>query len=223
MILSCPSCGTRYLVPDSAIGPIGRQVRCAACRHSWFEEAPLPGPTMESAPAFVPPPASAAPRRTFDDAAAPASAYPAPTPFRPRRNPARRQMIIALASAALLLATCAGLIAFGRPLLARLGGAGRPTPLVVTLVGAPQRRPMATGNELFALTGRVANPTAYPQPVPDVRAELVDAQGRVVYGWTIPAPADRLEPKTGVIFHSAEVDVPQGARTLNLTFASATR
>ncbi|MBU6206820.1 MAG: hypothetical protein KGQ42_03965, partial [Alphaproteobacteria bacterium] len=27
----------KYLVPDSAIGSAGRQVRCAACGHSWFE------------------------------------------------------------------------------------------------------------------------------------------------------------------------------------------
>ncbi len=224
MILSCPSCGTRYLVPDSAIGPTGRQVRCAACRHSWYEEAPLPGPAMDPAPRFAAPPPSAAPRRAADDDARP-PAYPVPAPFRPRRNPARTQTIAAAASAALLLAACVALIAFGRPLLGRLGlaGAGGPTPLVVTLVGAPQRRPMATGNELLAVTGRVANPTAYPQPVPDIRAELVDAQGRVVYGWTIPAPVDRLAPGRGVTFHSAEVDVPQGARTLNLTFAIATR
>ena len=45
MILTCPNCGTQYVVKDGAIPPEGRQVRCAACKHSWHqdpeEEAPL--------------------------------------------------------------------------------------------------------------------------------------------------------------------------------------
>lgn len=37
MILTCPNCDTQYVVKDGAIPPEGRQVRCAACKHSWHQ------------------------------------------------------------------------------------------------------------------------------------------------------------------------------------------
>lgn len=65
MIISCPACATRYVVPDSAIGVEGRTVRCAKCRHSWFQEGSSPAPQHDKeaaqAPPASPPPAAAPP------------------------------------------------------------------------------------------------------------------------------------------------------------------
>jgi predicted Zn finger-like uncharacterized protein len=47
MILTCPNCGTQYVVKDGAIPPGGRQVRCASCKHSWHQEAEPAGATDE--------------------------------------------------------------------------------------------------------------------------------------------------------------------------------
>ena len=45
MILTCPACGTQYVVKDGAIPATGRKVRCAACRHSWHQDPePIEGP-----------------------------------------------------------------------------------------------------------------------------------------------------------------------------------
>lgn len=66
MIIACPACATRYVVPDSAIGVDGRTVRCAKCRHSWFQDgpavaAPLPPDPAQPAPPPPPPPVVAEP------------------------------------------------------------------------------------------------------------------------------------------------------------------
>jgi predicted Zn finger-like uncharacterized protein len=43
MILTCPNCGTQYAVKDGAIPEHGRQVRCAACKHSWHQDPEAQG------------------------------------------------------------------------------------------------------------------------------------------------------------------------------------
>ena len=56
MIIQCPACATRYVVPDTAIGVEGRTVRCAKCRHSWFQDGPELELTETAAPADEGPP-----------------------------------------------------------------------------------------------------------------------------------------------------------------------
>jgi len=98
MIIACPACATRYAVPDGAIGVDGRTVRCAKCRHSWFQEGPAlveamaeafraaepvapapapeaPAPVAEPTPA--PPPQAAPAFRSVDDMPPPPPVAPA--------------------------------------------------------------------------------------------------------------------------------------------------
>jgi predicted Zn finger-like uncharacterized protein len=224
MILVCPECRTRYVVPDSAIGIDGRQVRCASCKHSWFQEGPEPviAPAAETFDPPLPAPPEVPPvsveYREY-------SAFDHGPPFRPRRNPARRWTIAAMIAGLLLIGAIGAIQYFGTPgfaadIAGRLG-------LPIAQADVPlrfadysvDRRDLDSGNELFAINGRVLNPTDRAQRVPDIIAELRDAQGRLVYSWTIAPQRRTLGPRAELEFNTAKLDVPSNARELNLSFS----
>ena len=141
-------------------------------------------------------------------------------PFRPRRNPAKMWTIAAVTAAVLMLIATAAILWFGVPRLGSdLGLQRNASPL--TLTGAIERSPLASGNELLTHTGRITNPSDQVQRVPQIRAELRDANKRPVYAWSISPPVSELQPHQSATFNSAEVDVPLGARDLHLSFGPA--
>lgn len=96
MIIACPACSTRYVVPDSSIGVDGRTVRCAKCKHSWYQD----GPTLErpvevptTSPRATTPPAPP-PRPHFTEVVPAASAQDAmaASPPEPRPSPPKREV-----------------------------------------------------------------------------------------------------------------------------------
>jgi predicted Zn finger-like uncharacterized protein len=291
MILTCPACDTRYVVKDGSIPPAGRQVRCAACKHSWHQdpevaeaavETPLElNPALEDAadpaaihPDFatevaqppeaegagesVPEPAPiggapssyvAPPAAMLDDAvdfsaehddAVVAAASEAGVAdavwdgsadsdddFRPYagsdtdEKPGRRWPLAVL-GLIVLIGALAAAFWFLAPVewRQRAGIAGpEETPLLLQ-VRTSDRQTLASGNELFAVSGRVINPTSRSQPVPPLQAELRDASGKLIYSWTIAPPARTLPPGASASFNSAEVNVPEGADQLTVTLGA---
>lgn len=223
MILECPACQARYTVPDNAIGPNGRTVRCAKCGNSWREE-----------PRAVDEPVAEPVAVADQDTTAAVEAVPvAEDSFNhhdavdeePPLARDRKRWPIILGLAALFAVLLVGaVLALGPDQLRQRFGsvAGGPSvSLLLEVPRKPERRTLASGNELFALTGRIVNPTRERQAVPDIQAELQDAQGRVVYNWIITPPQRTLGPGGTAQFDAAVYDVPKGARELKLSFVGS--
>ncbi|WP_033922620.1 MJ0042-type zinc finger domain-containing protein [Sphingomonas sp. 37zxx] len=244
MILECTQCRTRYLVPDSSIGGDGRTVRCAKCKHSWFQPptvmnlAPKPAPVAEvpvdPAPAAAPQPEPVAPVAAAPATPAPIYSYVDPDidkphfdafahkpPFQPRRNPARRWTAAAVVAGCSMLLGIGAIVYSGAPGIAAqlglpIGAAETPLRFVDRSI---ERRYLSSGNELFVVSGRVNNPSNAAQRVPDIRAELRDPQDRIVYSWTITPELRTLAPNSGLAFSSGKLDVPANSKRLELSFA----
>lgn len=90
MILTCPACAKRYLIADTAIGPTGRSVHCAACGHRWHQAPPeAEAPAEPAAAPAAETPAPPAPAAEAPVAAPPAAEAIAPPPPPPSwRQPA---------------------------------------------------------------------------------------------------------------------------------------
>lgn len=250
MILNCPACRTRYLVPDSAIGPNGRSVRCASCRHSWFQDAAIPEkepvetgasgwaqpvsepepvpdrdwpPTSPASPvtrSAPPPPISVTPGYP-----AGASSFAHEPPFKPRRNPAKLWTMAAIAFAVLVLSAGAALYVYGPPqwISDYEFAAVEETPLLIELSQKQDRRTLPDGTEYFAASGTIINPTRSDQTVPPMLVILRDAGGRIVYSWKMKAPAPSLAPGAKINFNEAKLDVPRGASQLEVGWADDSR
>ena len=250
MILNCPACKTRYLVPDSAIGPNGRSVRCASCRHSWFQEAAIPEKELIEATASPQAEAVAKPEPAADHDWAPASpaspvmqsAPPPPMsaspdygasessfahepPFRPRRNPAKLWTMAAIAFAALVIAAGGALYYFGAPqwMSGYQFASIDETPLLIELSQKQDRRTLPDGTEYFAASGTIINPTTTDQDVPPMLVILRDAGGRIVYSWKMNPPEKSLAPGAKINFNEAKLDVPRGASQLEVGWADQSR
>ena len=238
MILSCPSCKTRYIVPDSAIGPTGRRVRCANCRFSWVQDPPAldldtaPSPEESARELPVPPPTVPAPRaqepapppswtrqeNEADAAPEPEAIEERERPRRPRRNRARLWTILAVIFALLMVGAVVALQVFGLPEFVQRIGLPVQNASALTVTGNVERSRLESGQDLLILRGEITNTSDETQRVPQIRAELRDGQNNVVHSWTIAPPVQSLGPRETRRFDSAERDVPAGGRQLTLSF-----
>jgi len=234
MILTCPSCDTRYSVDGSKFPVAGRTVRCAKCGNSWHQMGEMPesepGPiapeaTSESAPevpVFEPEPAS--PMRSFTPPLVTVAEPVTRTPLGPK--------IAVVAGWAGLIAAIL-LIGYAavhyRQHIASIwpqsAGVYSSLGLPVNASGidfrqVDYRRETEDGQVVLAVSGVIVNTGGRELPVPQtVRVTLSDVSNHELYHWNFKPTAQVLKPGQSVPFMTRLASPPAAARHLEVRFA----
>jgi predicted Zn finger-like uncharacterized protein len=222
LILTCPACGKRYLVPSSALGSAGRRVRCAACGETWFQEAQ---------------PQDAESRQTFDDLVInPPPEDIEPPPLRPgsnlpalRRRPEKRKLPIGWILLGLfIVAVLAGGVLARGPIVAQWPPAARLYEMVGLPVPVPgaglvlhdvaTERMSQGGVPVLVVTGTIANPTQEVKNLPKLRVSLRDGRRQEIQSWVFSADTGKLVPGEFVKFGTEFANPSTEAVDLTLTF-----
>jgi predicted Zn finger-like uncharacterized protein len=74
------------------------------------------------------------------------------------------------------------------------------------------------GDRVLPITGTITNPTGGIVPLPRMTGRLLDAEGREVFSWSFPAPADQLTSGQTVTFETVAEKIPANAVNLNIAF-----
>jgi predicted Zn finger-like uncharacterized protein len=240
MIIACPACATRYAVPDNAIGFEGRTVRCAKCRHSWFQAGPEleqmsvemaqvhyapvaqaapPAPPSYATPSYAAPPPPPPPAHEQQDESADGSFDDAPSsfahrvPFRPRRNPAKLWMTGAITFAVATLGAMGLVAQFGLPdwLPWQTPSLSEPD---LQLNFPPKKQevvPLPGGKSYFNISGSITNTGKTRRSLPGILILLRDKQNRIVYSAEAAPPKAILAPGESVPINAALVGAPKSA------------
>ena len=228
MIVTCPSCSTRYLVDPAAIGHDGRRVKCARCGHIWRESAvePVPTPPAEPQPVLVGPAATQAAARP----SVPGHITNLPVVITPRR---REAPAVGLALAVLLIGGLAGVGYFARDQIVRFWP---PAIRLYDTLGVPVVQPMETGalgrglvlqdlevrrvagmgTEQVVVTGRVENRALVTRPVPPIEVRLLNGARTVVARMPLVVTTESLAPDQSVQVAATVETVPDAATRLEI-------
>ncbi|WP_372396057.1 DUF3426 domain-containing protein [Azospirillum sp. HJ39] len=222
MIVSCPTCSTRYTLSDESLGPDGRKVRCARCGHTWWQmpEGPGPDAVVADAPTEIRPAKSAA-----KSAGKPAAK--GKSPKAPRAKPARGTVIGFALLAALLAGTAAGAY-LGRDAIVKRWPA---TALLYETAGLPVEPPgfglelrnirseqkLEGGAAVLLLDGEVANTSDVERMVPPLRAITLGPDRKPLQSWTMEPSAATLAPGAVATFHHSQPG-PGALTEVTITF-----
>ena len=229
MILTCPSCGTRYRAESASFAPPGRNVRCAKCGHVWFHAVAEP---EAATPATTFGPAPTEPERAPTLGAIVTerkAAAPEPRRMEAEEEPrgSRLLPVLGIILILLLLAAIGWTAVQYRQTIVRLwpaserayGAIGLPVNLTgIAIRNVNLRQQVEDGMPILFVSGTVVNVSNRDQPVPQLRAILFDDSKRELYRWTFDAGIPTLPAGASRDFRVPLQNPPPDAREVNVSF-----
>jgi predicted Zn finger-like uncharacterized protein len=219
MILTCPSCSSRYHVDASAFAKKPRKVRCANCGHRWKAKPPVDEP--RSADIELAPP-STRPREQIKAAAAKAPRRPAATARKKSASPVG--WLLGAGVVVLLLVSA---------VIGRNGIVGKfpATAALYQAVGLSVEQDFGLefadvtvdwqregGAFVLVVEGEIVNLSKASQVIPPVRMAILDGEGRELQHEYFEVGESKLGAGNRINFSGRMVDPADLGENFRLTF-----
>ena len=224
MILECPSCHARYMVPIGLFALGGRQVRCARCKRQWmatlpnnvdvFASAPAspPSPTPHSLPPGVVERGGAALHAAMDVASDLAATVSHNLPAVITDGTLKRKIAKFAGFGLLALVLVAWPIWDRDPIVKvfpSLRGFYEALGLYIQHSGkglvfneVKSEIKYDSGVMRLYVDGVIHNTTTEAQLIPDIKARALGPDQRIIQSWWVSAPAANVAAESDVPFHT---------------------
>lgn len=192
MQIQCEKCGSKYLVPDHAIGAQGRTVRCANCQHNWFVAPPA---AAQAAPVEMPKEAPREPKPVPRGSNLPVIKHP-PVPAGIKAGAG----VLAAVAAALAL------FVFKPALYGYPPSAGLALAEVNMLSRLDDKHP-ENRHPIYEISGKILNTAEETLEVPVLRITLTDKEGTPLQYWDFSEKGRTLEGGKNIPFTTGPLDI----------------
>ena len=222
MIIACPQCFTRYNVPATSLGSVGRMVKCKNCGNKWHQAPPAQEPEQPK-PATTSQSAEAAPSAPTQE-----KAPIAPLPQKQSEHQSRQDTAgsvpalhtpggqktlplwvgMAMGAGLTLLVIGLGIVlkdplAKAVPAMASIFSAEDPTKRLEAnnadtqglVVENIQRDIIEEGGfTTYVIAGEVVNTNMAQTKVPNLKVSLLDERGNLIDQWRVQPQQHTLSP-----------------------------
>lgn len=239
MILTCPECTTRFLLPSHALEPDGRRVKCSGCGEVWFQE-----PESEEVEENIDSEEQEEEQElgeeeggiSIDDIPEAVKPVPEDSSESVVQDDEERQEITVgalggyIAAGGMFVVILAGLLLMNGPVMERwpasssfykVFGFTMPVPgegLVFDKVTAGASKEGGSQKETIALEGQIINLTNESQVVPMIEAGLRSKSGEILQHWFIDPPKKKMDAEETLPFKAEYEGTHEDSREVHIRF-----